>query len=126
MEPAPFFEVPLNLPHAGRVARRLATYLHRDGHGATAAAGTALKLVQLLDPCFESEENPVGPEALRLRQEAAALARRFVAEIELDALGHDRLGQAVRNLFECLELGREGAMLALRAGENPDSMQRPR
>lgn len=126
MEPAPFFEVPLNLPHAGRVARRLVTYLHRDGHGATAAAGTAVQLVQLLDACFESEENPTGPEALRLRNEAAALARRFVEEVELDSLGHDRLGQAVRNFFECLELGREGAVLSLRAGEDPESMQRPR
>lgn len=126
MESAPFFEVPLNLPHAGRVARRLVTYLHRDGHGATAAADTAVQLVQLLDACFESEENPVGAEALRLRNEAATLARRFVDEVELDSLGHDRLGQAVRNLFECLELGREGAQLSLRAGEDPDSMQRPR
>jgi hypothetical protein len=40
-------------------------------------------------------------------------------------LGHDRLGQCVRNFFECLELGREGAAISLRAGENPRSMQRP-
>lgn len=126
MEPAPHFDVPLNLPHAGRVARRLVTYLHRDGHGATAAAATAIQLVQLLDDCYESEENPAAPEARRLRDEAAALARRFVEEVELDALGHDRLGQAVRNFFECLELGREGAALSLRAGEDPESMQRPR
>jgi hypothetical protein len=126
MEPAPHFDVPLNLPHAGRVARRLVTYLHRDGHGATAAAETAIQLVQLLDACFESEENPVGPAALHLRDKAAALGRRFVDEIELDSLGHDRLGQAVRNFFECLELSREGAALSLRAGEDPDSMQRPR
>lgn len=126
MEPTPHFDVPLNLPHAGRVARRLVTFLDRDGHTGTAAAGTAWQLVELLDPCFESEENPAGPAALRLRDEAAVLARQFVEQIELDALGHDRLGQAVRNLFECLELGREGAVLSLRAGEDPDSMQRPR
>jgi hypothetical protein len=126
MEPAPFFDVPLNLPHAGRVARRLVTYLERDGREGTAAAATALQLVELLDACYDSEENPPARQARVLRDRAAALARRFVQEVELDALGHDRLGQAVRNFFECLELGREGAALSLRAGEDPDSVQRPR
>lgn len=126
MEPTPHFDVPLNLPHAGRVARRLVTFLDREGHDGTAAAATAWKLVELLDPFFESEENPAPTVALRLRDQAATLGRQFVEQVELDALGHDRLGQAVRNLFECLELGREGAMLSLRAGEDPDSMQRPR
>lgn len=125
MEPAAFFDVPLNLPHAGRVARRLVTYLHRDGHGATAAAHTAVKLVELLDPYFESEENPAPPVARTVREQAALLGREFVEQVELDALGHDRLGQGVRNLFECLELGREGAAISLRAGEDPNSMQRP-
>ncbi|AOS46058.1 hypothetical protein Verru16b_03153 [Lacunisphaera limnophila] len=126
MEPAPFFDVPLNLPHAGRIARRLVTYLHRDGHHATAAAATAVALVERLDPYFESEENPPLIHVEAVRAEVAALARHFVEQVELDALGHDRLGQAVRNLFECLELGREGAALSLRAGEDPGSMQRPR
>lgn len=126
MEPAPFFDVPLNLPHAGRVARRLLTYLHRDGHGATAAAVTAAQLVALLDPYFETDDDPPPAQALILRAQAADLGRRFVAEVVLDALGHDQLGQAVRNFFECLELGREGATLSLKAGENPGSIQRPR
>lgn len=126
MDQAPFFDVPLNLPHAGRVARRLVTFLHRDGHQATAAAATAVALVELLDPYYESEENPPALRAPAIRAEAAELGRRFVEQVELDALGHDRLGQAVRNLFECLELGREGAAISLRAGEDPASMQRPR
>lgn len=125
MEPVPYFDVPLNLPHAGRVARRLVTFLHRDGHGGTAAAATATELVGRLDPYFESEENPEPAVARQVRDEVALLGRRFVEQIELDALGHDRLGQAVRNFFECLELGREGAEISLRAGENPQSMQRP-
>ena len=37
----------------------------------------------------------------------------------------DRLGQLVRNYFECLELGAEGAEISLRAGEDPRSLQRP-
>ena len=33
----------------------------------------------------------------------------------------DRLGQHVRNLFECMGLPEEGALLALECGERPDS-----
>ena len=46
-------------------------------------------------------------------------------DIEKNKLGGDRLGQAVRNLFECLALGEEGAAISLRAGENPRSTLRP-
>lgn len=126
MEPSPFFDVPLNLPHAGRIARRLLTILHSDGQDHTGAAQTAEKLVDLLDPYYDSEENPRPETAARVRQQAAGLGRQFVDQVELDLIGHDRLGQCVRNFFECLELGREGAAISIRAGESPDSMQRPR
>ena len=126
MDSVPFFDVPLNLPHAGRIARRMVSVLHSDGHDQTAASDTAEKLLVLLDPYFESEENPRPDAAKRIRDEAAVLGRLFVDMVELEKLGHDRLGQCVRNLFECLELGREGAALSLRAGESPGSMQRPR
>lgn len=126
MESSPFFDVPLNLPHAGRIARRLTTYLEREEQQDTPAAATAARLVDLLDPYYESEENPRPEVARRLRDEAALLGRKFVDEVEHGKLGTDRLGQAVRNLFECLELGREGAAISLRAGEDPGSMQRPR
>lgn len=126
MESSPFFDVPLNLPHAGRIARRILSILQSDGQDRTAAGQTATKLAGLLDPYYESEENPSGLLALRIRDEAAVLGREFVDRVELDGLGHDRLGQCVRNLFECLELGREGSAISLRAGEAPDSMQRPR
>ena len=126
MESTPFFDVPLNLPHAGRIARRLVTYLEREEQQDTVAAATAAKLVDLLDPYYESEENPRPEVARRCRDEAAGLGRLFVDQVEQESLGNDRLGQTVRNLFECLELGREGAAISLRAGEEPDSMQRPR
>jgi hypothetical protein len=125
----PFFQVALNLPHAGRVARRIVLLLTaRDapgGAGAAAARQTAAKLLELLDPCTELDENPPGDLASRVRARAADLGRRLVDEIELGGCGHDRLGQCVRNLFECLELGREGAEISLRAGEDPRSIQRP-
>ena len=50
---------------------------------------------------------------------------RWLADIERLHIGDDRLGQAVRNFFECLGLGVEGARLSLLAGENPDSALRP-
>ena len=125
----PFFQVALNLPHAGRIARRIAPLLERreapGGAGAVAARHTVGELVRLLDPSLDLDENPPGELGEQVRRYAAALGRRLVDEIERGGLGHDRLGQCVRNLFECLELGREGAEISLRAGENPNSLQRP-
>ncbi|HWA27040.1 MAG TPA: hypothetical protein VG734_15390 [Lacunisphaera sp.] len=126
MENTPFFDVKLNLPHAGRIARRLMTILQSDGQEETDAAATVNQLVDLLAPYYDSDENPRVDLAARVRQQAAELGRILVDQIEIERLGHDRLGQCVRNLFECLELGREGAAISLRAGEEPGSMQRPR
>lgn len=125
----PFFQVALNLPHAGRVARRIVKLLPAPGRdvGADAAAARkkAVELLLLLDPWTELDENPAPELALKVRDGAASLGRALVDCIERAGLGEDRLGQAVRNLFECLELGREGAEISLRAGENPHSLQRP-
>jgi len=90
-----------------------------------AARTLAVELVELLDPSMDLDENPPGEAGARLRDQAAMLGRRIVEQIERGGFGHDRLGQCVRNLFECLELGREGAEISLRAGENPGSLQRP-
>jgi hypothetical protein len=119
----PFFQVALNLPHAGRVARRIVKLLQAPE--AAPARRLASELLILLHPCMELDENPPGELGPALRDRAAVLARRLVDAIERGKLGHDRLGQCIRNLFECLELGREGAEISLRAGEDPRSMQRP-
>jgi hypothetical protein len=125
----PYFKVALNLPHAGRVARRIVKLLQASGAAAGADAADARRsasaLLLLLDPCTELDENPPGDLAAQVRDRAAALGRRIVDSIERGGIGHDRLGQCVRNLFECLELGREGAEISLRAGEDPRSIQRP-
>jgi hypothetical protein len=125
----PFFQVALNLPHAGRVARRIMKLLPAlgpaGGADAAAARGAAAELLVLLDPCMELDENPPGELGRSVRDRAAALGRRLVDCIEHGGFGGDRLGQCIRNLFECLELGREGAEISLRAGEDPRSLQRP-
>jgi hypothetical protein len=128
-EKSPCFQVALNLPHAGRIARRIYRLLPEPpapgGAEAAGARETVAELVRLLDPCLDLDENPPGDLGAQVRRYAAALGRRLVEHIERGGFGHDRLGQCVRNLFECLELGREGADISLRAGENPNSPQRP-
>ena len=122
-----FFDIPLDLPHAGRLADRIVELLDRiaeEGGGKTdEAIAAAEKVSKLLFRYTESDDNP--PDALRLRDEAAALGRALVDAVERSGIVNDRLGQYVRNFFECLELGEEGAAISLRAGESPNSLQRP-
>jgi len=122
-----YFDIPLDLPHAARLAERIENLLDRiadeTGTRADASVAAAARLTKLLFRYSEAEDNP--PDAERIRDEAAALGRALVDAIERDGIVHDRLGQYVRNFFECLELGEEGAEISLRAGENPNSLQRP-
>jgi hypothetical protein len=124
-----FCEIPLNLPHAGRIAHRIVRVLYArfddESPEAVNAMRVALALAELLDPWLDLDENPPGEFSLQIRDKAASLGRRLVDHIERGGLGGDRLGECVRNLFECFELGREGAQISLRAGENPASLQRP-
>ena len=72
-----------------------------------------------------NDENPNDDEANSIREEAADLGRQLVDQLQSTNITSDRIGQYVRNYFECLELGEEGASISLRAGENPNSLQRP-
>jgi hypothetical protein len=124
----PYFRVALNLPHAGRIARRIIRLIPETGpatNAANIAQRLTVELIDLLDPYLDVDENPRPEIALKVRDQAVVLARKLVDQVERGGIGHDRLGQCVRNLFECLELGQEGAAISLRAGEHPDSLQRP-
>ncbi len=129
VQPTPYFHVPLNLSHAGRVARRIVLLVPAPAAGEVPDAAVvrmlAAEIEALLASCVELDDNPPMKAAIVLRDRAAVLARRLVDHIEQAGLGNDRLGQCVRNLFECLELGLEGVSISLRAGENPKSFQRP-
>ncbi len=125
----PHFAIPLDLPHAGTIARRIERLLSEGtdagGVSARGALNLVARLLELLEPYRLEGENPTEALARPIVAEAAALGRQLVDEIERRGIGFDRLGQCVRNLFECLELGEEGATISLRAGENPASAQRP-
>jgi hypothetical protein len=88
-------------------------------------AQTVEELDNLLTPCRIADEDPPAEEAEPVREKAADLGRRLAAEAIRQDLREDRFGQYVRNLFECLAYGEEGAMISLRVGENPRSLQRP-
>lgn len=128
----PFFRIPMNLPHAARVLSRLRDVIERHpraeelGHAfIDELDDTLAPMERLLAPVVAADENPPGDEASRLAVELARGARGLVALVEREGVTSDRLGQCVRNFFECLELGEEGAAMGLRAGESPDSLQRP-
>jgi len=119
-----YFKIPLNLPHAATITHRMMYHLRIAGASLEVLerAGT---LIELLIPWRDQEDNGPAEPGEKARQEAASLWRLVVDDIEKGKLGGDRLGQAVRNLFECLALGEEGASISLRAGENPGSTLRP-
>ena len=117
-----YFQIPLNLPHAATVAERILRLLPRESE-------LQRLTEELLEPLMVyqmTQDYSNSISAYQARDRAAERGRRLVEGIAAAGLGRDRLGQCVRNLFECLELGEEGARLGLLAGENPDSMQRPR
>ena len=101
-------------PHS----RRAGGFGH-EGNGQAQALSAALAdLDGTLRP-FDTD--PPAEEALRAADGAAAKGRALVAVILASACRSDRLGQHVRNFFECLGLNEEGAELALKCGERPDS-----
>lgn len=123
------FDIPLDLPHAGRLASRILRLLERHCEELDVDAPEVIEVAEQLDAALfkyvATEENPEDPEAMAVRDKAADLARVLVDKLEAAHIAGDRLGQFIRNLFECLELGEEGAEISLRAGENPRSLQRP-
>src|SRR5688572_10824641 len=103
------YDLPLDLPHAGRVAGRILELLERhcEEHGIDApdVFDAAERLDSMLFKYVEEDENPEEPEAKAAQEKAAALGRQLVTALEAAGIRGDRLGQYVRNLFECLELG---------------------
>lgn len=121
------FDIPLDLPHAGRLADRIVALLEKHteemGLDVPEVMDIADRLSSYLFRHAGGDDNP--PNANEVRDQAALLGRQLVDAMEAAHITGDRLGQLVRNFFECLELGKEGSEISLRAGENPKSLQRP-
>jgi hypothetical protein len=118
----------INLPHARTIAQRIGRTLEVLGGFAEGGNGGALGLhgayEQLEGVLREFDEDPPAEEALKSADAVAAKARALVAAILETPCRSDRLGQHVRNLFECLGLAEEGAEISLKCGERPDSPMR--
>ena len=115
----------LNLPHARTILQRIGRSLEALGAFGEAGNGHAAPLAAAFDDVEQRlrgfDEDPPAEEALFAADEAAVLARALVAAILATPIRGDRLGQHVRNLFECLGLPEEGAEHSLLCGEKPDS-----
>lgn len=120
--------VHINLPHARTIAQRIGRTLEVLGGFAEAGNGGAVGLhaaYEELEGALRGyDEDPPAEEAVQGADHVAAKARALVGAIFETSCRSDRLGQHVRNLFECLGLAEEGAEVSLKCGERPDSPMR--
>ena len=124
-QPAPNRYAFINLPHAHTILSRLVQRLSSQQEPPFEETPVPDLLAELDRRLRPYVEDPPAEEAVRAADAVALVARQLVAEIESAGYRGDRLGQCVRNLFECLGLAEEGAELSLRCGEPPDSLLRP-
>ncbi len=116
----------INLPHARTIAERIERQLEilrvLDGEGSKRLNGLVLAMRNKLEPWDEDADPEKAAEAA---DPIVDLARELVQAIVDDERARsDRLGQCVRNLFECLGLPNEGRRVSLVCGESPDSLMR--
>ncbi|HET6896802.1 MAG TPA: hypothetical protein VFK70_00570 [Vicinamibacteria bacterium] len=119
--------VQINLPHARTVLARIGRMLEflgalsPDAPGGSALQAAFRDLERAAEPY---DDDPAPGPAVEAADALAARARVLVDALLATPVRSDRLGQHVRNLFECLGLPEEGAELSLRCGEKPDSLMR--
>jgi len=116
----------INLPHARTIAERIERQLEilrvLDGEGTKRLNAVVLAMRNKLEPWVEDADPEKAAEAA---DPIVDLARDLVQAIVDDERARsDRLGQCVRNLFECLGLPNEGRRVSLVCGESPDSLMR--
>lgn len=119
--------VHINLPHSRTVIARIGRMLdflgafHPDAPGGSALHAAFQGIERAAEPY---DEDPALAPAVEAADALAERARTLLAALLETPLRSDRLGQHIRNLFECLGLPEEGAELSLRCGEKPDSLMR--
>lgn len=116
----------LNLPHALTIVGRLALYLEPRREPVPVEETQVREHIEALYELLGTHtEDPPADVALPVAMQAASRARLLAGEIVRAGYTSDRIGQCIRNLFECLGLAAEGAALSLTCGERPDSPLRP-
>ncbi len=118
----------INLPHARTVAMRVGRNLEALGALGEVGSGGDRSLAEaqgaLECGLAGFDEDPAMEAALAAADAVAKQARAVVEMILETPARNDRLGQHIRNLFECLGLSEEGRTLSLLCGERPDSALR--
>ena len=116
----------INLPHALTIVGRLVYYLEYRSEPVPIEQTQVRELLAELDGFLRPyPTDPPASTAVAVARSAAVPARLLAGEMARAGYTTDRLGQCIRNLFECLGLPEEGAALSLECGERPDSPLRP-
>lgn len=116
----------INLPHAMTITGRLRYYLEYRGEPVPVEETQVREALAALDGLLRPYPlDPPAAQAMSVAESTAEQARFLVGEMVRAGYTGDRLGQCIRNLFECLGLPEEGAALSLECGERPDSPLRP-
>jgi alkylhydroperoxidase family enzyme len=116
----------INLPHARTIAERIERQLEilrvLEGERSRPLNTALIALRHHLEPWIEDAD----PETAATAADPVVDRSRDLVKAIVDderARG-DRLGQCIRNLFECLGLPNEGRRVSLACGEDPDSLMR--
>ena len=116
----------INLPHALTIVGRLVYYLEYRDEPTPVEETQVRELLGVLDELLRPHPvDPPLPTAVAVAAAAVEQARLLVGEMVRAGYKGDRLGQCVRNLFECLGFPEEGAAASIECGERPDSPLRP-
>lgn len=119
MEPQPDL---INLPHALTIVSRLVYQLDYRSEPTPIEETQVCELLSALDELLRPYPTDPPPDtAVGVARAAAGQAQQLAAECVRAGYSGDRLGQCIRNLFECLGMPEEGAALSLKCGERPDS-----
>jgi len=115
----------INLPHALTIVGRLIYYLAQKDQAEPGKVDVRDLLDEMERDLSPYTIDPPIAEALAAAIDLGEKARAVADQIVLAGHRGDRLGQCVRNLFECLGYAEEGAQRSLECGERPESPLRP-
>ena len=116
----------VNLPHALTIVGRLVYYIEYRSEPTPVEETRVREALAALDELLRPyPTDPPTATAVRVARLAAVEARALADECVRAGYRGERLGQCIRNLFECFGLAAEGAARSLECGERPDSPLRP-